>query len=207
MDTQAADEIGSLSLELVIAPGVVVDEVDWEITNGGFAQSGIINTDAPGSTASIEVFGLPPGLGYLIEMQAISVGGEVTCFGSAPFDVQVGEVTEVQFMINCNLPESFGAVRANGQFNICADLSQVVITPLQTSVGNEIELEATAVDEEGDLIEYLWSGTGGSFDDANAASTSYTCEEVGDHDITITVSDDGFDWCVDNWIVAVTCVP
>ena len=206
MDTQAADEIGSLSLELVIAPGVVVDEVDWEITGpDDFGSSGTIDVSAPGSTASIEVFGLAPGP-YVIEMQATSVDGQVTCFGSDTFDVNVGEVTEVQFMINCRLSEALGAVRVNGPFNICADLSQVVVSPLQTSVGNEIELESVAVDEEGDPIAYQWTALAGSFSDPTAASTSYTCEQVGSTGITIEVSDDGFASCVDSWTVPVTCV-
>ena len=45
---------------------------------------------------------------------------------------------------------------------------------------------------------------GGSIGDASAADTSYTCEEVGEQSITITVSDDPD--CMDDWTVAVTCV-
>lgn len=205
MDTQAADETGWLSLELVIAPGVVVEEVDWLITDGVEAQSGTVNVSAPGSTASIEVFGLAAGP-YVVEMQATSVDQQVSCFGSDTFDVEVGESTAVQFMINCRLPEALGAVRVNGRFNICANLSQVVVSPLVTSVGNEIELEAVAVDAEGDFIEYQWTALAGSFSDPTAASTSYTCEQVGDTAITIEVSDDGFASCVDSWTVPATCV-
>jgi len=204
-ETEAADGVGSLSLELVIAPGVVVAEVDWEITNGGEAQSGTIDVSAPGSTASIEVFGLAPGP-HVIEMVAISVNGQVTCVGSAPFDVEIGVATDVMVFLNCNLPESFGGVRANGDFNICANLERVVVSPLQTSVGNDIDLSAQATDAEDDSIQYLWTTLSGSIADPSAPNTTYTCEEIGDHDITITVSDDDFDWCNDSWTVYVTCV-
>ncbi|MBW2718793.1 MAG: hypothetical protein JRD94_09630, partial [Deltaproteobacteria bacterium] len=42
--------------------------------------------------------------------------------------------------------------------------------------------------------------------DPNAQETTYTCAEVGDHSITITISDDDFEYCMDDWTVPVTCV-
>ena len=38
------------------------------------------------------------------------------------------------------------------------------MSPLQTSVGNDIDLFSAAEDLDGDNIHYLWIGTGGSFD-------------------------------------------
>jgi hypothetical protein len=205
METQAADDIGSISVDLTIAAGFEIGEVDWELTNGMFTESGVIDISAPGSTASIEVFGVPAGPGYVMEMQAVSTNGAASCLGSAPLNVNVGEVSEVDVLLNCELPETLGAIRANGRFNVCANLAQVVVSPLQTSVGNEIELESVAVDEDGDLIEYSWTATGGSVGDPSASATTYVCEVVGEHSITISVSDDGFDQCGDAWTTVVTC--
>ena len=70
---------GSLMLELTIADGVEVDEVEWEIAGGDMdTMSGTINTSAPGSTASIEVFGLPPTDDHLgpVERHAQQAGGQ-----------------------------------------------------------------------------------------------------------------------------------
>jgi hypothetical protein len=78
----------------------------------------------------------------------------------------------------------------NGEFNICAELTKVVVSPLQTSVGNDIDLFSAAEDLDDDDIHYLWIGTGGSFDDAEAASTTYTCTDVGDDFVKITVTDE-----------------
>ncbi|MBW2628489.1 MAG: PKD domain-containing protein, partial [Deltaproteobacteria bacterium] len=94
----------------------------------------------------------------------------------------------------------------NGKFNVCAQLHKVVVSPLQTSVGNDIDLSAMGKDEEDDSIAYAWTGTGGSIADANAASTTYTCGELGEQTITITISDDDFKYCMDDWTVPVTCV-
>jgi hypothetical protein len=109
-------------------------------------------------------------------------------------------------MLNCKPNEQYGGVRVNGKFNFCADLIKVVVSPLQTSIGHQIDVLAKAVDLEGDPIEYLWTGTGGSFADPTAPETTYTCEQVGDQTITITVSDDGFEYCDCNWTVDITCV-
>ena len=206
-DTSSGEPSGSLNLNLELAEGIVINEVDWTLSGNGMApMSGTIDTSAPGATASVEVFGLAPGENYLVELEATSEDGEVTCRGSAEFDVQVGVATDVMVFLNCKRPARLGGVRVNGKFNICADLAKVVVSPLQTSVGNQIDLAAQGTDPEGDAITYVWSATGGSIADSSAASTTYTCGEVGEQTITITISDDAFEYCMDDWTVAVTCV-
>ncbi len=59
---------------------------------------------------------------------------------------------------------------------------------------------------EGDPIEYRWTGTGGTFADPSASATTFTCADLGDQTITITASDDGFDYCTCDWTVDDTCV-
>ncbi|MEM7435926.1 MAG: hypothetical protein AAF436_12295 [Myxococcota bacterium] len=197
---------GSLSLDLTISGGVEIDEVMWAISGGDMPDmSGTIDTSAPGSTASVEVFGLPPGTDYAIDMQATSTDGELTCEGSGTFDISAAAVTEVHVMLNCEQPARFGAVRVNGKLNLCAELTKVVVSPLQASVGNGIDLQSAAVDEEGDSVEYLWTSGSGQIDDPSAANTTYTCTGAGDDQVTVTVSDDGFSDCVSEWTVPVTC--
>jgi hypothetical protein len=207
-DTTSSENTGSLGLSLELADGITINEVDWTLTGNGMSpMSGTIDTSAPGATASVEVFGLPPGDDYLVELEATDESGEITCRGSAPFDVEIGVSTDVMVFLNCKLPARLGGVRVNGKFNICAELAKAVVSPLQTSVGNDIDLAAIGIDVEGDSITYVWSGTGGSIADSNARQTTYTCLEAGQQSITINVSDDDFEYCMDDWTVAVTCVP
>ncbi|MGB5313600.1 MAG: hypothetical protein WBN38_16130, partial [Polyangiales bacterium] len=122
-DTQQGDASGSLSLDLVLADGVVINTVSWEIRRDGMEpMAGMIDTSAPGSTASLEVYGLPPGDGYVVELSATSEDGEVSCRGSAEFEVAIGVSTDVMVMLNCQLPMETGAARVNGKVNICAQL-------------------------------------------------------------------------------------
>jgi len=210
-DTGQQGETGSLSLDLVLSNGVEIHEVAWQITGNGMDMSGDIDVSAPGSTASVEVFGLPPndGLGdeeYVVELSAVSVDGDVTCRGSTPFDVEIGESTPVFVMLNCKLPQTLGGVRVNGEFNICAELAKMVVSPLRTSVGNDIDVSALGIDADHDPIKYIWSASGGSIADSNAASTTYTCEEIGVHEITVNVTDNDTYCRMAQWTVSVICV-
>ena len=198
---------GGLTIELELSDGTQIEEVTYSIIGGEMAPMvGTINTSPPGSTASVEIYGIPGGGPYTIMMTATAADGETSCSGSANFNVSVGLVTEVAVMLNCKRGQELGGVRVNGTVNICTDLVKVVVSPLQTSIGNQIDVFAMAVDTEGDPIEYRWTGTGGSFADANARETTYTCLQPGEQTITITVSDDGFDYCTCDHTVDVICV-
>jgi hypothetical protein len=196
-----------VSIDLELADGTEIDEVNYVVSlRGDELHSGTINTGSPGSTASIEIYGLAEDQGYVFSMSATSTDGETTCSGSAIFNVFVGQVTPVAVVLRCKPPPEFGSVRVNGQINFCAEIRWADVSPLQTSIGNQIDVNVIARDEEGDTIEYRWTATSGSFANPSLPRTTYTCEELGVHTITITVSDDGFEYCDCFWDVEVTCV-
>ncbi|NNC75925.1 MAG: DUF4397 domain-containing protein, partial [Acidimicrobiia bacterium] len=169
-------------------------------------MSGRIDTSAPGATASIEVYGLEPGDGYQIDMTAQATDEQTNCRGATDFTVTVGQATEIMVILNCKSPARFGAVRVNGKFNICAELTKMVVSPLQTSVGNTIDLFAAGEDAEGDEIAFSWAAEGGVVNANTAPEATFTCVDVGEGSVTVTVSDDDFDYCTSSWTVPVTCV-
>jgi hypothetical protein len=188
------------------ASDVPIDEVMWTIRGVDMgSMSDVIETGDPNATPSVEVYGLPPGT-YEVELEAESEGGETTCRGSTTFDVTRGEVAQAAVLLRCSVEPQLGGVRVNGKLNTCAELTKAVVAPLQTSVGHDIAVRAEARDAEGDAIEYVWTADSGEFGDPSAAATSYTCPELGDHTVTISVSDDGFEHCVCDWSVDVRCV-
>jgi hypothetical protein len=197
----------ALRINLETADGTVIDEVDYEISGNGMTpMSGTIDTSAPGATASVEQFGIPPGEDYVVTMVATSVDGTLVCGGAATFDVGVGVSTQVDVILNCKASEQFGGVRVNGVLNVCAELEKVIVAPLQTSAGYALEVSALGSDAEGDDFEYSWTATGGSFDDPSAAQTIFNCDDASSEEITVEVSDDGFKYCIDSWTVPVDCV-
>ncbi|MBW1833054.1 MAG: hypothetical protein JRJ10_15410, partial [Deltaproteobacteria bacterium] len=205
--SERADLTGSLALELQIADGVLIESVRWAITGGDMEpMSGAIDTSAPGSTASVEVLGIPPDDGYTVTLEATSTDGETTCAGSAQFDVEAREVNEVHIMLRCKQAPRFGGVRVNGKLNVCAELVKVVVSPLETSVGSAIDLSSQAEDAEGDPITTMWEARVGTIADPEASATTYTCTERGSDQIRVVVSDDGFQHCMSEWTVDVKCV-
>lgn len=150
---------GDLAIELALLDGTRIDEVAWVIRRVGMEpMAGIVNTSAPGATASVEVFGIPPATGYTVSMTATSADGETSCSGSADFEVALGAVTEVTVMLNCKPGSELGGVRVDGRLNICADLVKVVVAPLQTSVGSEFRVSSRA--EDAKAMRFSTAGPG-----------------------------------------------
>jgi hypothetical protein len=207
-ETSAAKCRSALVIGLELPTDGSVNQVAYSITGNGIDPiTGTINVSAPQSTASVEVFGIPPDEDYLFTMFATSTSGEGTCQGSSWFDVTVGVSTEIDVFMNCKGSERFGSVRVNGKFNICAELTRVVVSPLQTADGFVIDVEAHGEDEEGDFVRYSWTATAGDFYYPNEAVTRFDCNGAGENEtIRIEVSDDEFQDCSDAWTVEVSCV-
>ena len=102
-------------------------------------------------------------------MSAQATDEQTLCTGATDFSVTVNQATQVMVVLNCKMPPRFGAVRADGKINICAELTKMVVSPLQTSVGSNIDLSAAGEDAEGDDLEFLWTAEGGEIADDSAA--------------------------------------
>lgn len=196
---------GSLELSLELGGGSEIDEIAYTISGNGMEpMPGTIDVSAPGATASVEVFGLPPGTGYLVTMTGTTTNGLFTCSGSTEFGVETGVATEVSVYLNCKRTPPLGGVRVNGKFNFCAQLSKVIVSPLQTSVGHDVDLSVAVWDEEGDDVDFLWAATGGLIEDPTAPLTRFICTASGSYTIFVSASDNVE--CIDEWSTNVTCV-
>jgi len=98
----SSEPSSALLLNLTIAGGVDIDEVLWRVSGGDMEDMlGSIDTSAPGSTASVELFAVLEGAGYLVEMDALSAPGDFYCTGSTSFDVVAGVATPVDVTLSC----------------------------------------------------------------------------------------------------------
>ena len=197
---------GSLEMTLELVQGGDIDEVAYQIIGSNTLVEGTIDTSAPGSTASVEVYGLPPGDDYVIEMTATSSDGSTTCSGEETFAVDANRVTELMVMLRCKSEPRLGGVRVDGKLNICAELTKAVASPLRTSEGTAVSVAANANDADGDAVAYRWTASGGTIDDSTARETTFVCGDSGSATVTIEVSDDGFEDCIDGWQFDVDCV-
>ena len=86
----------------------------------------------------------------------------------------------------------------------CPEITLVFVAPLQTAVGDRIDLSAEATDPDGDVVTYRWRGTGGTVAEPMAPNTTYTCKARGTQTLSIQVSDRR--GCTKSEVVTVTCV-
>jgi hypothetical protein len=210
-DAIGEDPLGSLEMNLEIAPGLEIHVVDYEITGNDIEPiTGIIPVDAFGSTISAQIGGIPAGTGYQIVLSAVTVDGEIECMGSAMFDVVAGEATNVSITMLCDDVDQFGSVIVDGQVSFCPIISFFSVAPLQTSVGNDLLLRAEGMARDGDPVLTTWTATGGSIADPNASETTYTCQDVGQQTLTLSVTDPDTgldaDACGDTEVITVQCV-
>src|SRR5262245_22644874 len=64
-----SEDVGSLGVNLEVAPGVTLDAVSYSITGNGFSKTGTIDTGGS-PTINGRIGGIPAGAGYTITLTA-----------------------------------------------------------------------------------------------------------------------------------------
>jgi hypothetical protein len=181
--------MGSMSLDLDIAPGVMIDTVSWTISHPtGYSRSGTVDVRSSAMLA-FQVGGIPTGSGYTIALSAMSVDGAFRCAGSAEFEVSAQTTTPVNVQLYCSVPPGDqGTVVVTGTTQICAALTALEASPLETAVGASIALSAKG--SAGPLpVAYTWSAAAGTFDDPESETPTFTCPATpGPVTISVTVA-------------------
>jgi hypothetical protein len=173
--TEPDPAMGGLTLDLDIAPGVAIDTVSWTIGNAatGYARTGSVDVRSS-DTLAFQVGGIPAGSGYTISLSAMSVDGALRCAGSAQFEVAAQTTTPVDLQLTCSAPGDEGTVVVTGTTQICAALTSLGASPLETAVNAPIALSAAG--SAGTLpVSYTWTATAGAFDDPQREAPTFTC--------------------------------
>jgi hypothetical protein len=202
--------MGSLIMDLDIAPGVAIDTVSWTISNAatGYTRSGSVDVRFSGMLAW-QIGGIPAGSGYTIALSAMSVDGVFRCAGSAQFEVAAQTTTPVALQLDCSAAAGEeGTVVVVGTTQICARLTALEASPLETAVNAPIALSAAG--SAGTLpVSYAWTATAGAFDDPQREAPTFTCPATpGPVTISVAVAP-GAPSCdtVTTGSVTVTCSP
>ena len=193
---------GSARLNLNIN-GVNVDRVEYTISGSDFSD--IVGTlpvvDNRNPPIWALITNIPAGTNRTITLRAYDPSGNVICEGSATVDVLEGQTVKVTIQLNCGTtPEDHrGDVEVDGDFNIvpqnlCPVLHSTFVLPEAVATGGTADVEVVAGDSapgdpEGGALTYSWSATSGSFADATANATQYTCDADGTQTLTVVVSD------------------
>jgi len=184
---QGGDEdVGTVGFELQVAPGVTINTISWNISGNGVMQSGTVNVQNS-NTIRFQVGGVPAGTGYTITLNATTIGAPLTCSGSTMFNVTAGMTTSVSLTLTCQASgNGSGTVVVSGTTAVCATITGLSVSPLETTVNSTISLSATAT--AGTLTPmFAWTATAGAFDNAASATPVFTCPPTP-QTVTITLN-------------------
>lgn len=200
--------VGSARLNLVLPDGSELLSLSWVLTGGALSEPRVGAIDLGDADDAITAFigGIPVASGYNIELGGLTSDG-VTCAADADFDMpSAGATVSVSLTLNCGGGDSRsdGDLVVNVRVNACPTVD-VVVTPMNVSVGDTMDLDAHAEDANGDTLTYQWSATAGTIDSPDDHHAHYTCTLAGPVTLTIEV-DDGYDCDVIRHI-DVTCRP
>ncbi|HVR21411.1 MAG TPA: hypothetical protein VMS65_16975, partial [Polyangiaceae bacterium] len=138
-------QVGTLGINLDVAPGVTLNAVTYSITGNGFSKTGSIDTSGS-PTISGTIGGIPSGNGYTITLTATSTDGATTFTGSASFNVTAGATTPVTIKLTGVRRTGNGSVSVNGTLNVAPVIDEVTAAPLTAFVGSTVTLAAVGSD-------------------------------------------------------------
>jgi chitinase len=115
----------------------------------------------------------------------------------APFDAPVVDGSD-----DCGT--QCGTVEVDARLDMCPKIESYLVSPLTAAVGQDVQLDVTATDADGDPITYTWSATSGTIAAPHDATTTFHCSIADTPTLTIAISD-GI--CGDESSVPVTCTP
>ena len=221
--TRHESDTGTVGLNLLAAPGVEIDQVQWTIHNPALLtadRTGTVDVSRSG-TLQFVVGGLPAGSGYTITVTATTSTG-VGCLGAAMFAITAGSTANVSLSLVCTQTSvdagTNGSVSINGQVSVanpCAAISSLSAAPSSVEVGGSVQLSTQGVDSTGNSanVGFSWAVTGGTgagtFSGTTTASPSLTCTSAGTLTVTVTASTPGGgSACTNNTAsVQLTCTP
>jgi hypothetical protein len=177
------------ALIVPVVPGAL-GEVRFQYTvsgNGIEPINGSIDA-SPTNAARVIVTDLAPASGYLVLMREPS-----GCNGAASFTIEAAKTAAVTVQIICPGPVP-GPTVIRGTIDHCPSITGVSASTHTATVGVPVAIAASAQDlDVTDVVTYVWSETGptplGSFADASAADTTFTCAAAGTTALSIAVSD------------------
>jgi len=184
------EQVGSLGLDLNVAPGVTINAVTYTISGNGFSKTGSIDVSgAP--TINATIGGIPVGAGYTITLTATSTQGNSTFTGSAQFDIVAGGTASVTVSLRGTSASGNGSVSVTGTINVSPVIDEVTISPFTVYVGSSVTLSSLSRDPDQfpSPLTYYWRTTGGVIDNPIAPNAKLTSTTPGTFTVTLTISD------------------
>ena len=170
-----------------------------------YTSAGAVSLNSDGE-AVLNLYDLPIGDKYVIDITAFAGDGETQCVGSKAFDVATAATpVTLTVLLDCD-PK--GTVDVEGAFNTCPVIDGLSAMPTSLATGGVATLAVTAHDTDNgpSPIAYSWAVNGVRATLQATPSLRFTCTAPGQFSIIASVSDgDRNPSCVANSSVRVSC--
>ncbi len=203
---------GSVGIQLDLAAGTTLTSAQWTISNGTNTYFGVVTI---GDAQSLEFVqgDILAGSGYTVRLDANDSEDDVCTGTSPPFAVAAGAVAQTVLMLTCRLApigsspgdvntgtlEVDASVAVVGDPVPCPGIRSFSISPAAITLGQTAALTLATVGPPSQITWSVNPPTGGTFEDANAATTTFACAPgaafVPQVTITATVALPGNDVC------------
>jgi hypothetical protein len=211
-NTDSQPDSPALSARFEISEADIA-RVEWQVSGGGLVDpiAGLAEVIVgPPLSVAVTIMDLPVATGYGIVIIAYDAANTNICRGSASFDIVEGVTTSLPIVATCSisstLPSGTVGIDLTFQDNICPVINQINVVPQTIAVGQTAQVSINANDPEGATLTYDWTSLAGTFANPAAATTTYTCTQALDHNVSALVSD-GDAFCNQSRLLNVTCVP
>jgi hypothetical protein len=185
--------VGKVGMQLTLPSGVQLDAVHWAITGPNGAptpvQAGTVDLHASEAIRFL-VGGVPAGSDFAVFFSGTSTDGNVTCVGSASFDVAARITTDVSVALGCTArePDSGSAFVSASAYD-CATVVSLTASPSEAILGGILTVSGSVTGPNTGGLTYSWYASSGSFNPPNAAQTSFTCTAAGLATLLLTATD------------------
>jgi hypothetical protein len=199
-----SNDVGTVHMNLDVAPGVTVTSFTWTIGNGGTPFTGV---DSIGDAQSAEFVagGIPAGTGYTVGITGTDSAGDSCTGTSGTFSVSPGVVTQVGLAVTCHgandgataadvttgaVEVDAGFVFAPGSAVACPGISSFSISPAEINTAGTATAAIVTVGGAAAINWTVSPATGGTFGSPTAATTSFQCANVpaGGSQVTVTAT-------------------
>ena len=195
-ETAGPSETGSVNVNLIVG-NTDVTAVAFEVEcDSGITLNGNFNVvDDRDPPVWATIMDLPVGI-CTVTLIAQDSTGATLCTASENVEVLENETVKVDLVLACTVDaeEALGNIDIDATFeiidgNLCPRLHFLNAVPINVpSSGSEVTVLVS--DGDGDALTTALTATGGSFADAAAQSTTYTCDgAAGGQTISVTVTD------------------
>lgn len=203
--SSATNAFGDVMMTVTVPDDTLIRTADYTIESDDMSRARMTGT--MGGTQALhqvqKLFTHVPVGDYVASARAEATDHQSVCEGSLPVKVTKGAIARVHVAAMCR--GSGGHVVVGIGVNCHATpLVDFLVSPVSAHVGEVVVGRASPLRQDGGALTYAWTAPSGTFADAKASQTAFTCALPGPVEVSLKVTD--AEGCAQSHSAMVTCL-